>query len=229
MDQTVVTATPGRELGSRPSRRLRAEGKLPGVVYGLSQDPVTVTVVYNELRDALKTSSGLNTVIQLDLEGADQETVIVRSVQRDPIKRTVTHADFLRVDPSIPIKVKVPIVVTGEPTEVYDEGGLIEQNMFEIEVEVSPMSIPASIEVDISAMTLDSRIAISDLNFPSGVTTSLAEDIAVVSPVISRAAKMADEDDEAAAALLEGEEGDEESSEAEGDDPSTEASEGDED
>lgn len=229
MDQTVVTATPGRELGSRPSRRLRAEGKLPGVVYGLSRDPVTVTVVYNELRDALKTRSGLNTVIQLDLEGADQETVIVRSVQRDPIKRTVTHADFLRVDPSIPIKVKIPIVVSGEPTEVYDEGGLIEQNMFEIEVEVSPMSIPSAIDVDISSMTLDSRIAIGDLNFPSGVTTSLAEDIAVVSPVISRAAKMAEEDDEAAAALLEGEEGSEEGSEGEGDDSSAEASEGDED
>ena len=229
MDQTVVTATPGRELGSRPSRRLRAEGKLPGVVYGLSRDPVTVTVVYNELRDALKTSSGLNTVIQLDLEGADQETVIVRSVQRDPIKRTVTHADFLRVDPSIPIKVKVPITVTGEPTEVYDEGGLIEQNMFEIEVEVSPMSIPSAIDVDISSMTLDSRIAVGDLNMPSGVTTTLAEDIAVVSPVISRAAKMAEEDDEAAAALLEGEEGSEEGSEGEGDDSSADASEGDED
>ena len=222
MDQTVVTATPGRKLGTRPSRRLRAEGMLPGVVYGLDRDPVTITVAYAELRDALKTSSGLNTVIQLDLEGADQETVIVRSVQRDPIKRTVTHADFLRVDPSIPIKVKVPITLTGEPTEVLDEGGLIEQNMFEIEVEVSPMNIPSSIEADISSMTLDSRIAIGDLNFPDGVTTALAEDIAVVSPVISRAAKMGleEEGDE----LLEGEEGAEGAGDVDGDGDGEEAS-----
>jgi large subunit ribosomal protein L25 len=230
MDQTVVTATPGRKLGSRSSRRLRAAGMLPGVVYGLDRDPVTITVAYTELRDALKTSSGLNTVIQLDLEGDQKEAVIVRSVQRDPIKRVVTHADFLRVDPSIPIKVKIPITLMGEPTEVLDEGGLIEQNMFEIEVEVSPMNIPSAIEADISAMTLDSRIAIGDLNFPDGVTTALAEDIAVVSPVISRAAKMGleEEGDE----LLEGEEGaegDDEGSEGGGDDASADASEGDDD
>ncbi|MDH3683036.1 MAG: 50S ribosomal protein L25 [Acidimicrobiia bacterium] len=225
MDQTVVTATPGRELGTRPSRRLRAEGRLPCVVYGLGRDPITVSVGYAELREALKTSSGLNTIIQLDLEGAETETVIVRSVQRDPIKRVVTHADFLRVDPSIPIKVKVPINLVGEPTAVLDEGGLIEQSMFDIEVEVSPMNIPSVIDVDISAMTLDTRISIGDLNLPEGVTTSLAEEISVVSPVVSRAAKIG-LGDELEDELAEGEEGLEgEDAEGEGEE-SDQASEG---
>lgn len=227
MDQTVVTATPGRELGTRPSRRLRAQGRLPGVVYGLGRDPITVSVGYAELRDALKTSAGLNTVITLDMDGGDAETVIVRSVQRDPIKRVVTHADFLRIDPSVPIKVKVPINLVGEPIEVLEEGGLIEQNMFEIEVEVSPMSIPEVIEADISAMTLDSRISVGDLNLPDGVTTALDEEISVVSPVISRAAKMGLDEDELEGELAEGEEGEGEGEPGDGEGEDTaEASEG---
>ncbi len=217
MTQTVVTATAGRELGSRPSRRLRAEGKLPGVVYGLGRDPITVSVTYTDLRDALKTKAGLNTVIELDLAGKT-ETVIVRSVQRDPIKRLVTHADFLRVDPSIPIKVKVPISLIGEPTQVLEEGGLIEQNMFEVEVECPPMSIPSVIEADISTMTLDSRIAVGDLNLPDGVTTLVSEDISVVAPVVSRAAKMMEELDAELAEGEEGEEGDGEGGDADGGD-----------
>lgn len=225
MEQTVVTATPGRKLGTRPSKRLRAEGKLPGVVYGLGRDPITVSVTYNDLRDALKTAAGLNTIIQLDLEGdVGTETVIVRSVQRDPIKRLVTHADFLRVDPDIPIKVKVPISLTGEAVQVIEDGGLIEQNMFEIEVLVSPLRIPEVIEADISTMTLDTRISVGDLNLPEGVTSAVPDDISVVAPVVSRAAKMLEEAEALEAEGLEGEEG-AEGGESEGDD-SADGSEG---
>lgn len=218
MDQTVVTATTGRAQGTRPSRRLRAEGKLPGVVYGLGRDPIVVAVDYNALRDALKTDAGMNTVISLDVEGSERETVIVRSVQRHPIRRDVTHADFMRVDANQAVKVKVPIHLVGEAVEVTNEGGLIEQQMFEIEVEVSPLNIPDSIEADISMMTLNSGISVGDLNLPPGSTTSLAEDISVVAPVVSRAAKMLLDAEEAE--LAEGEEGVEgaEDGDADGDD-----------
>jgi large subunit ribosomal protein L25 len=201
MDQTVVTATSGRTLGTRPARRLRAEGKLPGVVYGLGKEPVPVAVDYAELRDALKGESGMNTVLSLDL-GGQSETVIVRSVQRDPLKRVVTHADFLRVDPEVRIRVKVPVKLVGDGSGVTNYGGMIEQKLFELEVEVLPTEIPAEIEADLSIMTLDRRIGVEDLQLPPGVTTSVPGDISVVTPVISRAAKMAargiiiDEDEE---------------------------------
>ena len=209
MDQTVVTATPGRALGSRPSRRLRAEGKLPGVVYGLGQDPITISVDYIELRDALKTDAGLNTVIQLDVKGGKKETVIVRSVQRDPIKRVVTHADFMRIDAKQLVKVKVPIHLVGDATAVTNEGAMVEQQMFEIEVEVSPLNIPSEIEADLSMLTLDRRIAVSDLVFPEGVVTTVPGEISVVTPVISRAAKLGDEldEDELGEEGVEGEDG----------------------
>jgi large subunit ribosomal protein L25 len=190
MDQTVVTATPSRTLGTRPSRRLRHEGKLPGVVYGLGKEPVPVAVDYAELREALKGEAGLNTVLALEMGGAT-ETVIVRSIQRDPLKRLVTHADFLRVDPEVPIKVKVPIRLVGDGSNVTNFGGMIEQKLFEIEVEVLPSSIPSAIDADLSKLTLDQRIGVGDLRLPAGVTTRVAADISVVTPVISRAAKMA--------------------------------------
>ncbi len=206
MEQTVVKATLGRDLGSRPSRRLRAEGKLPGVVYGLGKDPQTVAVDYLELRTALNVPTGMNTVFTLEVEGAS-ETVLVRTVQRDPIKRVVTHADFLRIDPDQSVRVKVPIIMVGEGTNVTENGGMIEQQMFEIEVEVAPNAIPEEIEADISIMTLERGLSVADLNFPNSVIPLVAEEISVVAPVIPRAAKVAE--DEEGAELLEGEEGEE--------------------
>lgn len=194
MGQTVVKATLGRDLGSRPSRRLRAEGRLPGVIYGLGKDPQSVAVDYAELRNALNVPTGMNTVFTLEIEGSP-ETVLVRTVQRDPIKRLVTHADFLRIDPTQSVKVKVPINLIGEAIAVTENGGMIEQQMFEIEVEVAPNSIPEVIEADISGMTLEQGISVADLNFADSVTPLAAEDISVVAPVIPRAAKV-DEDGE---------------------------------
>jgi large subunit ribosomal protein L25 len=200
MAQTVVKATLGRKLGSRPSRRLRAEGQLPGVIYGLDKEPKSVAVDYAELRNALNVATGMNTVFTLDIEG-EQETVLVRTVQRDPIKRVVTHADFLRIDPTQAVKVKVPIEMVGDSSAVTDNGGMIEQQMFEIEVEVAPTSIPETIEADLSIMTLDRGVSVADLKFGDGVVPLAAEELSVVAPVIPRAAKVADD--------LDGEDGEE--------------------
>ncbi len=208
MDQTVVSAIPTRTLGTRPSRRLRNEGKLPGVVYGLGRDPLPVAVDYAELRDALRSEAGLNAILSLSL-GDSSETVIVRSIQRDPLKRTVTHADFLRVDPEVPIRVKVPIRLTGDGSGVTNFGGMIEQKLFEIEVEVLPTQIPSAIDADLNMMTLDRRIGVEDLKLPAGVRTAVPGDISVVTPVVSRAAKMAARTAMEAAAAVDGSGGDE--------------------
>lgn len=208
MDQTVVTASTGRQQGSRSSRRLRAEGQLPGVIYGLDRDPIAVSVVYNDLRDALKVESGMNTVIDLDLgEDKARETVIVRAVQRDPIRRTVTHADFMRVDPTVPITVKVPVRLVGEAEEVANEGGNIEQKVYELEVLVPPLDIPSEILADITEMTLDSRISVGDLPLPVNATTLTDDDISVVISVLPRAAILSAEEEEADLLGEDGEEG----------------------
>lgn len=223
MAQTVVKATTGRDLGSRPSRRLRAEGKIPGVVYGLGKDPETVAVDYKELRAALNVPTGMNTVFTLDVEGST-ETVLVRTVQRDPLKRVVTHADFLRVDPNQTVKVKVPINIVGDPSGVTEGGGMIEQKMFQIEVEVSPDAIPEHIDADVSIMTLERRLAVADLNFDEGVRPLVPENISVVAPVVPRAAKVAGDAGEEGDELEDGE-GAEASADDGGDDSADEGEE----
>ena len=210
---TVVKATTGREQGTRPSRRLRAEGQLPGVVYGQEKEPLAVSVNYSELREALQTDAGLNTVFTLEVDGS-QETVIVRDVQRDAIKRKVTHADFLRVDPDSAIKLTVPLQLTGNAIEVAEAGALVEQKMFRLQISVLPRAIPAVIEADISHLTMDTRLAVGDLELPEGVASLIAPNITVAAPVETRISKTDLGEEEEG---LEGEEGDDgEGAEGEG-------------
>lgn len=184
-DQPVVAASTNRELGTRPSRRLRRTGQLPGVVYGMGKDPVTVSVAYNELRDVLKAESGLNTVFTLDVAG-DHETVLVRDLQRDVIKSVVTHADFLRVDPNKPIEIEVPIVLVGEAEEAAQEGAVIEQRELTLTVMVAPNAIPDQLDLDISRMSLENdTLTLAAISLPPGVVTEVELDtvIAVASIV----------------------------------------------
>ncbi len=218
MDLTVVTAHTGRTLGSAESRRLRNEGTLPGVVYGMGKDPVSVSVDYVELRHAMKTDHGLNTVITLAVDGGS-ETVILRAIQRDAIKRTVTHADFMRVDPDVPIQVVVPIHITGHSVAVAEAGALVEQKMHQLRVLVKPSQIPVSIDADISGMTIEHRLSLGELKLPEGVTTRVGDNITVAAPVATRISKTAEEEEaELEAEALEAAEGEdgEESSSDEG-------------
>ncbi len=192
MDQTVVKAEVGRKAGSRSSRRLRAEGRLPAVVYGMDKAPRPVSVSYAELRDVLSTEAGLNKVFTLEVDGTP-ETVICRSIQRDPIKRIAIHADFIRIDPKKPVVVRVPIVLVGDDSAIVDQGGLIEQARFELEIEVPADSIPLAIEADVTNLTLDDRIAVGDLKLPAGATTTISPEISIAAPVVSRAAALMDE------------------------------------
>lgn len=209
---TVVTATTGRETGSRPSRRLRADGQLPGVVYGKGIEPTAVNVTYTELRDALKGDAGLNTVFTLDIDGTPSK-VIVRAIQRDPIKRTVAHADFLRVDDADKVKLTVPVVLTGRPLKVLEAGGIIEQKMHSLKILVDPDNVPPRIEADVTNLSLDSRLALGDIDLPAGVTTLVSDRITIAAPVVPRGLKTAEEEAEeeleaeAAAAAEEGEGG----------------------
>ncbi len=199
----TVKGSTTRKIGSGESRRLRAAGQLPGVLYGLDKDPVPVSVAYTDLRDALKGPRGMNTVLELELDGDVSETVIVRTVQRDEIKRVVTHADFLRIDPTQTVNVKVPVHLTGDESGVTNNGGLIEQNLFELEIEALPAAVPNEILADISIMTLERSLSVADLNLPEGVTSLIEDEISVAASYMPRAAeeaKPAEDGDEAAEA-----------------------------
>ncbi len=195
MEQTVVTAQTTRELGSAHSRRLRRGGNLPGVLYGLGEKPVNVQVVFTELRDALKTEAGLNTVFHLSVDGSD-DLVMVKEIQRHPVQRTPIHVDFLRIDAKQSISVDIPIHMVGEAEEAINAGLLIDQILFSLTVECAPTAIPDSLEADISILTADRNVVVSDIDLPAGVTTLVDDDDPVVSTVVPRAAVEDEETEE---------------------------------
>src|SRR5690606_10524321 len=110
--ELVLHADPTRTTGTRTSRRLRRDGHIPAVVYGLGSTPVPVSVAWRDLRQCLKTEAGANAVISVDIDGA-RHLSIVKEIQRHPVRRDVIHVDFLRVDPDKSVVVEVPVVVIG--------------------------------------------------------------------------------------------------------------------
>lgn len=213
MAEITLPAHTGRTTGSRPSNRLRAEGKVPATVYGLGGDAVTVSVDWRELRHALTTDAGMNALINLQIDGHASELTIVKDLQRHPIKRSVLHIDFLRVSRDVAIEVEVPIVLVGEAEHVTRDGGNVEQALFHLTISAKPGSIPNEISVDISGLTIGDAIRVGNLTLPSGVETEVdAEE-----PVVIGAAPQAEEP-------VEGAEGEAPAAAAEGGDAAAEAS-----
>lgn len=189
MAEITLTATTGRSTGTRNSRRLRAEGKVPGVVYGLGREPVAVTVDWRELRLALITDAGVNALIDLTIEGeGESQLSIIKDMQRHPIRRSVDHVDFLLIRRDQEISVDVPIVLEGEAEKVDQGQGMIEHLMLTLTISAKPADIPDQIVHDISGMDIGDTITVADLALPAGVATDVAEDEAVASAQVSRAA-----------------------------------------
>jgi len=207
MEEILLNANTTREIGSSSSRRARKDGVVPGVLYGLNEESVSLSVAWPDLRRALTTDSGINAIIQLEVDGKKQMT-IVKDIQRHPVKRDVLHVDFLRIDPNKNVTVDVPLVMIGEAREVSAADGMVDQNMFSLTVSAPPDRIPTEIEVDISALTVGDAVRVGDLNLPEGVTSEgdLEDPIAV--GMITRSTLESIAADEAALASLEdGEEG----------------------
>ena len=203
MSETILTAEVGRRAGSSDSRRLRAEDKIPAVVYGHGMDPISVSVDRRELRQALSGAAGMNTILDLSVDGTVYPTLI-KDVQRHPVKRSVQHIDFIQVNLNEEIVVSVPIHLEGEAKEVSANNGLVDLAMQELEVRTTPRSIPDGITIDITDMTMDTVIRIADLPLPAGVTAEGDPEAPVVTVLVMRATV---EDDEDAAVVEDGTDG----------------------
>lgn len=206
MEEIVLAADTGRNSGTRSSKRLRTTGSIPGVLYGLSDDSIPLSVKWPELRLALTTDAGVNAVIQLEVDGK-RHMSIVKDIQRHPVKRNVMHVDFLRIDPNQKVTVDVPVIMIGDALEVTQANGMVDQNLFLLTVDAPPMSIPNEFEIDISNLTVGDAIRVADIGLPEGVTTEADPEETVAVGMITRSTLEAMAAEEAAAA--EGEEGEE--------------------
>ena len=154
--------------GKGPAGRIRREGLVPAVVYGLGNDNVSVSVSSRELIHILSGGSGMNTLITLKIDGAD-ELAIARQIQRHPVKGTVMHVDFVRVRADQTIQAEIPVHLTGE-AEGAVRGGILEQLVHTLTVEAKPSDFPPSIEYDVSALEIGEQVYVRDLTVPPKVT-----------------------------------------------------------
>ena len=153
MAEVVLAAEVGRPVGSRAVRRLRREGKIPGVIYGHGTDPLPIAVVGRELRVALNGEAGANQLLSLNT-GSETFLTLARDMQRHPVAQTVTHVDFIIVRRDEVIAADVPVILVGEALEVHHGDGLVDQQMFTLSINAVPSAIPTSLEVDVSELTI---------------------------------------------------------------------------
>lgn len=188
MSQTKLVATTGRTTGSAESRRLRAADHIPGVVYGHGMTPVSVTVERRELRLALSGPAGANTVLSLEVDGTSYPAV-VKELQRHPVRRTVSHIDFLQVNMNEEITVSVPLRLEGEAKAVLAAGGIVDPAVDSIDVLTTPNNMPNEFVIDITDLQPHDIIRLSDVPMPKGVTATGDPDMPVVTTLISRLAE----------------------------------------
>ena len=185
MADLVLNTEEKTTIGSRSSRRLRRDGKVPGVLYGLGQDPEIFSVNYGDLRGALTTDAGLNALIQLSVNGTNQLSIL-KTLQRHPVKDEVIHVDFVRVDPNQELAVEVPIVLEGVAKKVTDQNGMVDQTMFSLSVLSLPDSIPNELTADVSELEINDAIRVSDVVLPEGVRTEVDPEEAIAVGTVTR-------------------------------------------
>lgn len=199
MEEVSLVAEVGRPTGSSSSRRLRATGRVPGVLYGHGIEPQPLAVDAKALRSALHQEAGLNALITLDVGGA-RHLAMARQLQRDAIRGTVSHVDFVIVRRDEVVSVEVPVRLVGEALQVERADGLVEQQLFALVVNATPGNIPSVIEVDVSGLGIGDTIRAGDLSLPTGVTTEVDPEEPIVAGQASRVSAETEEAEEEAAA-----------------------------
>jgi large subunit ribosomal protein L25 len=179
----TITARPRDTRGKNEARRLRAGGLAPAIVYGAGSDPVAVAVSPKEVNQILRSTSGHNTIFNVDIQGQLAPVMIV-DWQNEPIRGSLLHIDLKRIDLTKRIHVKVPVHTVGDPKGVKIQGGLHEVITREIEIECLPDDIPEQFNVDVSELMLGQSIRVSEIPLTESMRLLSPPDT-VISHVVS--------------------------------------------
>ena len=197
MAEVKLTAESREGVGKGAARKIRAAGKVPAVLYGPALEPMRLAVDALQLWHALHTDAGTNVLINLAVDG-DTFLTMPREVQRDIVRGTLLHVDFLRIRRDVAIQVDVPVLLIGESVGVK-EGGVVEHHLWELRVECLPTQVPESIEADISSLAVGDSLHVSDLSIPQHITLlTPAEEtlVSVVPPPVLEVEEVAPEEEE---------------------------------
>ena len=168
MSTASLSASVRTETGKGAARKIRQAGNIPAVIYGHGREAQSLMINARETDKLLKSIAISSTVIELSIDGKSARTLI-REVQRHPFKRTITHIDFQELVAGETVSVHCPIVYVGVPEGVRLEGGLLDQIMHQLHIEVDPSAIPNHIDVDVTALKVGKSLHVSDLVLPAGI------------------------------------------------------------
>ena len=170
MSQEVLIVPKRDTFGKAAIRDLKKSGMIPAVVYGLTEPPVAIAINPKAVARVLASDTGLNSVVFLQREGTDiKRHVIIKDVQRHPITGRLRHIDFMRVDMTLKVRVKVPVRLVGTAIGVKGQGGILDFAHREIEIECLPSIIPAHIDVDISNLSVGDSIRFEQITLGANI------------------------------------------------------------
>lgn len=201
MSETELIVQAREGSGKSFTRKLRASGQLPAVLYGRGKDTVSITLDPRQL-DTILRKNGLNALLDLTVEGRDDlagTVALVKELQRDPVRGSLLHADLYSVDLTQKVEVEVPVHLIGKPAGV-DLGGVLDHMLREITLSCMPRSIPDSIDLDVSALQIGDVLHVSDLVLPPDVELITDAELAVAHVVTPTVAEEATPGEAAASA-----------------------------
>jgi len=178
-----LNATERPKAGKGAARAVRREGRVPGVIYGDNQPPVTIALDFKELKQKIYAGHFMTTVCNLDVDGT-KHRVIARDFQLDPIMDNPLHVDFLRLGQGAQVRVRVPIhVINADLAPGIKRGGTVNIVTHTISVQVSADEIPQAFEVDLSGLEINYSRHLSDIKVPENVRVLEQGDITLVTIV----------------------------------------------
>lgn len=186
MASASLSAEVRNDRGKGVARKLRAAGRVPGIIYGHGREPQSLSLVARDLDKLLSQIAAGSTVIDLTLGKATTKTLI-REIQRHPFKKQVLHIDFMELVAGEKVIVDIPLVFVGVPEGVRLSGALLEQIVHSIEVNVDPAYIPNHIDVDVTHLAMGHSLHVRDLKLPEGLEVLTDEDTTICAVIAPRA------------------------------------------
>ena len=193
MSEYKLAAENRSEAGKGAARRLRASGRVPAVLYGHGAKPEHLSVDARQFGQALRTDAGVNVLIELEV-GRQRHLALAKEIQRHPVRGTFTHVDFLIVRRGEKVTVAVPVHLVGEAPGVR-EGGIADQDLYQLHVEAEVTAVPEAVEADVSGLAIGDVLRVGDLKAPAGATIlddPEAPVVSVVPPTVEPAAEEAE-------------------------------------
>jgi large subunit ribosomal protein L25 len=200
MSEYKLAAENRADAGKGAARRLRAAGRVPAVLYGHGTKPKSLSIDARDLSHALRTDAGANVLLELQV-GRTKHLALAKEIQRHPVRGTYTHIDFILVQRGEKVHVAVPVHLVGEAPGVR-EGGIADQDLYQVNVEAEVTAVPDAVEADISGLRIGDVLRVADLKAPAGSTIlddPEASVVSVVPPAVEPEPEEAEEAEEEAA------------------------------